>query len=476
MYQKSSDTVGAFFSAYLWLKEGSFDHRKRNSAMLDRIGIPEGRRIYVSRMTPTVIVLLNEDELDKAIRDECFSDWSRYGFDEPKRSSVIVTQIGADTENGTNSTYFNGGEGYSGKGMTVGVIAAENLIFDENALSLRGTDITVLPSLLPPKRDPHPTAVVSQIAGQMVTADGVTLYGVVRDAKVFFAPAKTTANVYTAIEELVSQGVEIINYSAGSVKGEYSDFDRQIDRLTRSGNFLFVTASGNRRSMTSPGRAENALTVGNLQTKDYPDTPLPPPWQVWCKAEDDCSGYNTEGVHKPDLVAPGTWVGYAVTEEKVSFDNFGTSFACPWVCGIAVAVAEALKTPRSYLTLKAIILMSCNANTVLTDGNPKISDYIRLRSGYGALDGRRAVETALSSEIFESRLDGEYNVRVRGGNLEIMLTFEKGEGTVSLVVEDESFTAGEQNTLLVKKRSKESVSPLSVIGIGGRFSLVVRST
>ena len=116
------------------------------------------------------------------------------------------------------------------------------------------------------------------------------------------------------------------------------------------------------------------------------------------------------------------------------------------------------------------------SDTVSADGNPKISEHIRLRSGYGAVDGRRAVETALSSEIFESRLDGEYNVSVKGGNLEIMLTFEKGEGTVSLVVENESFTAGDQNTLLIKKRSKESVSPLSVIGIGGRFSLVVRST
>lgn len=476
MYQKSSDRVGAFFSAYLWLKEGNVDHYERNCTILDKIGIPDGRRIYVSRTTPTVIVLLNGSELAKARKEECFSDWSHYGFDEPKRNSVIVTQIGADTENGTNSSYFNEGEGYSGKGSSVGVIAAENLIFDENALSLQGTDVTVLPSFLPPKRDTHPTAVVSQIAGQRVTAEGVTFYGVVRDAKVFFAPAKTAANVYTAIEEMVSRGVSIINYSAGSVKGEYSDFDRQIDRMTRSGNFLFVTASGNRRSMTSPGRAENVLTVGNLQTKDYPNTPLSPPWQVWCKAEDDCSGYNTEGVHKPDLVAPGAWVGYAVTEEKASFNSFGTSFACPWVCGIAVAVAEALRVPRSYLTLKAIILMSCNADAVSTDGNPKISDFIRLRSGYGALDGRRAVETALSSEIFESRLDGEYNVSVRGGNLEIMLTFEKSDGTVSLVVDGESFTAGEQNTLLVKKRSKESVSPLSVIGIGGRFSLVVRST
>ena len=478
MDQRNSDCVGVFFSAYLWLKEGNYRHFKRNCAILDRIGIPMGRRIYVSRLTPTVIVLLNKEELQRAKEDECFSHWSYYSFDEPKKNGIILKQIGADLENGTNSPYFNQGNGYSGNGIKIGVISAENLIFDSEVLSLQNTDVTVLPSLLPPKKDTHPTAVVSQIAGQRVTVNGVDMYGVVRDAKVYFASAKTAANVYSAIEKMISLGVGIINYSAGSVKGEYSDFDRQIDRLIRSGSFLFVTVSGNTRSMTSPGRAQNALTVGNIQTKDYPDTPLPPPWQVWCKAEDDCSGYNTDGVHKPDLVAPGAWVGYAVNEDKINFNNFGTSFACPWVSGIAAAVTQALKTPRSYLTVKAIILMSCNSDTVSTDGDPQISDYIRLRSGYGAVDGRRAVETANRCTIYESRLDGEYNVVLDGGALEIMLTFEKGDGSVTLVLDGESFSAGDQNTLLVKKRSKESVSPLSVIGTGGgRFSLVVvRST
>ncbi len=470
MNKMYSDNVGVFFSAYLWLKEENCCHYERNTDFLRSIGIPENRQIYVSKITPTVIALVNKNELMQAEKDMRFSDWSVYSFEEPENADedILLTQIGADSINGTNSM------GYTGKGIKVGVIAAENYIFNKNALSLQGADITVLPSLLPPKTNTHPTAVVSQIVGQSVDINGTVFFGVVRDASMFFASAKTSKNVYSAIEEMSERGIRIINYSAGIVKGEYSDFDRQIDRLTEAGNFLFVTVSGNTRSMTSPGRSKNGIAVGNLVTKAYPNTPLPQPWSVWCQSEESCSGYNDIGVHKPDLVAPGAWIGYAEDESSVNFNNFGTSFACPWVSGIAAAIAEALGRERSYLTIKAILLMSCNSQAVSNNANPNISEYIRLRSGYGMLNGLRAVEIAKKCEIYESRLEGEYNIETEGGDLEIMLTFEKREGAVDMILEGNTFNTGEQNTLLVKKRSKETVSPLSVIGTGGgRFSLVV---
>ncbi len=505
MNKKNSDYVGVFFSVYLWLKEGKCNHYERNTDFLASIGIPEKRQIYVSKITPTVIAIISEEELNKAKADVRLSDWSIYDFEEPEnaREDILLTQIGADSTRGTISM------GYTGKGIKVGVIAAENYIFDKNALSLIGANVTVLPSVLPPKTNTHPTAVVSQIVGQKVNVANTEFSGVVSDADLFFASAKTSKNVFSAIEEMAELGVKVINYSAGIVKGEYSDFDRQIDRLTKAGNFLFVTVSGNTRNMTSPGRTQNGVAVGNLVTKDYPNTPLVQPWNVWCQSEESCSGYNDSGVHKPDLVAPGAWIGYAENENSVNFNNFGTSFACPWVSGIAVAVIQALNREHSYLSVKAILLMSCNPQAVSDSENPFITEHIRLRSGYGMLDGIRAVEIAQKCEIYESRLDGEYNVEIEGGNLKIMLVFEKGEGSVTVTLDGDSFDTGEQNTLLiekrlaatdnarlsqaiptikktkwrepnyrensykVEKRSKESVYPLSVIGIGGRFSLVI---
>lgn len=474
MHKKSSDSVGEFFSAYIWLKKCKDNIHENNRNALLNAGIDKKRHIYVSEITSTAIVILNSKELERLKMDKNFEGWSYYEFDEPETAEedILLTQIGADSITGTNSTFFNNGTGYNGDGIKVGVISAENLIFDENALSLRDTSIKVLPSFLPPKKDTHPTAVISQIAGQKVIADSITFFGVVRSAEVIFASAKTTKNVYTAIEEMVKEGVKIINYSAGIIKGGYSDFDRQIDRLSSAGNFLFVTVSGNSRDMTSPGLAHNGIAVGNLLTKSYPTTPLPSPWEVWCKSEDDCSGFSNVGVHKPDLVAPGAWIGYVEENGNANFNNFGTSFACPWVSGIACAVLQALGGNYSYMTVKAILLMSCNSEAVSEVGNPKISEYVRLRSGYGLVDGTKAVKIAESSEIYESTLDGEYNVEAIGGCLEIMLVAESD--SVTLMVGEDVYSTGKENTLLVKRRSNESFTPLSVFGIGGgRFSLVV---
>ena len=474
MHKKSSDYVGEFFSAYIWLKDTKKAIKENSKDILLKAGIPERRHIYISEFTSTAIALITKHELNALKKDPRFSDWSYYDFEEPKKNEedVLLLQIGADSLTGTNSPYFNNGSGYSGKGIKIGVISAENLIFDDAALSLKGTDITVLPSFLPPKKDTHPTAVISQIAGQTAVADGISFFGVVRDAEIIFASAKTTKNVYTAIEEMVKEGVKIINYSAGIIKGGYSDFDRQIERLSSAGNFLFVTVSGNARNMTSPGLAHNGIAVGNLLTKSYPTTPLPSPWEVWCRSEDDCSGFSNNGVHKPDMVAPGAWIGYVDAKGKADFNNFGTSFACPWVSGLACAVFQALDGDYSYLTVKAILLMSCNSESVSADGNPKISEYVRLRSGYGLVDGIKAIKIAESSEIYESTLDGEYNVEAIGGCLEIMLAAESD--SVTLTVGEDVYSTGKENTLLVKRRSNESYTPLSVFGIGGgRFSLVV---
>lgn len=476
---ESSDKVGAFFSAYLWLKERKTDdYYRENLAFLERAGIPSYRHIYVSKMTPTVIVLLNEQELLQVKKDVLFSDWSEYEFEEPsvKSDDILLTQIGADSITGTNSPLFNSGQGYTGMGVKVGVVAAKNLIYNSDALSLDGVNITVLPSFLPPKVNTHPTAVLSQIVGRKIEVSGTSYFGVSRNAQAFFAPAKTTKNVYEAIERMAELGVRVINYSAGIIKGEYSDFDRQVDRLTRSGDFLFVTVSGNSRSMSSPGRAENGVAVGNLATKDYPNTPLPAPWSVWCESEDSCSGYNESGVHKPDLVAPGAWIGYGDSDGNINFANFGTSFACPWVSGIACAILEACEGRYTYLTVKALILMSCNTQRVSNEGNPSISEFIRLRSGYGLLDGKHALEILQNCQVYEGILNGEFSIEAEGQSLEIMFVFERNGDEPQILLDGQEYQTNGQNTLKIIKRSTESVSPLSVLGTGGgRFSLVIHT-
>jgi hypothetical protein len=119
--------------------------------------------------------------------------------------------------------------------------------------------------------------------------------------------------------------------------------------------------------------------------------------------------------------------------------------------------------------------MSCNSEAVSEVGNPKISEYVRLRSGYGLVDGTKAVKIAKTAEIYESTLDGEYNIEVRGKCLEIMLVAETD--SITLTVGEDVYSTDKENTLLVKKRSTEALTPLSVLGSGGgRFSLVIHKS
>ncbi len=378
-------------------------------------------------------------------------------------NSIISEQLGAQNASGFL---------YQGEGIRAGVIVAESNTYINGTLSLEGADITALPSLLPPSEDTHPTAVLSEIVGQEVTAEGITFRGIAPRAAAYIAPIRAELGLLNAIEKMAELGIKVINFSAGVQKGGYSELDAEVDRLIEQYDILFVTVSGNERDMRSPGRAHNAVTVGNLATKDYPNIPLPEPWEVWCRAEDSCSGFSVSGVHKPDTVAPGAWIGYAVSENEINYNNFGTSFASPWAAGTAVLVYEILGTSVSYLTVKAVLLAASDNERVSAEGNPLIGEHLRLRSGYGLVNVSRAIEIAESAIIYEGRLGGDISYDIPEGERSIMLVFEKRERPIRLTLGSESFSTMEQNTLRIKKRSKE-ITPLSVTGEGGRFSIVI---
>ncbi|MBE6701605.1 MAG: hypothetical protein E7582_06945 [Ruminococcaceae bacterium] len=491
MKKINSDYVGEFFLQYLWLKKGELCFFEENTKFLDRVGVPDYRRFYVSAFSPTVIALIDREDMERIRKDPLFLDMSEYDTDNPKKNEddLILTQIGADSISGSNSPLFNMGEGFSGEGVKVGVISAENLIFSSMAKSLEGLmeggRIVVLPSLFPPKTDRHPTVVVSEIVGRKIEVDNTNYFGVVRDATLYFASTKSAKGLYDAIEKMLSLGVKVINYSAGvNPDGVYGNLDRQIDSLIRENDFLFVTVSGNTGTLTSPGKAKNAISVGNLVTKSSMTKVAQLPWETKCVEFQSCSGFNQSPLrlHKPDLVAPGEYIPFVDENGEVDFQNFGTSFASPLVAGIAASLYQATRGEYSYLTIKALILMSANGEVISSANNPYVegNSYIRERSGYGLLQGDEALKILETATIYEGRLDGERSYSLTnemGDTLIIMFVFElpDGESDAPLVVLDgENFSPNAQNTLLIKKRSTTSNSSLSVVSNSGmRFSLVV---
>lgn len=463
--EKDSETVGVFFWAYVWLKrDGS--PKDSNEAFLKRMKIREEDILYSSEFTNTLILRINTETIETFLTDSAFEGWSPYDFEVPKKSGydAIIPQINALS---IISEEIEGD-------VKIGVISAENNTFDKDAISLKGLDITTLPSPLPPKVSPHPTAVLSEIVGRLVEVDGTTLSGLARGASAFFYSAKTAKNVYQAIEKMLSLGVRVINYSAGIVTEGYSPFDMQIDRLIEAGNFLFVCSSGNDGVLTSPAKAENALACGNVVTKDYPNTPLSPPWSVWCPSPDSCSGfgYTPTLVHKPDVVAPGAFVGYG-DRVGANFESFGTSFACPWVSAVAARIIGITNGKYTYLTVKGIILLSASNDRITRDNNPPVSDGILEKSGFGMIDVERALDVAKSAVIYEGRLTGNETLDLPPIWEKLIFIYEKsGDEPIISFGKEEYSTAG-QNAVVIKREGSKENSPLSLSGNSGtRFSVV----
>ncbi len=147
--------------------------------------------------------------------------------------------------------------------------------------------------------------------------------------------------VIAGMEWAVTNGADVINMSLGGYASDGTDpLSQAVNELTADTGALFVIASGNYGpsgySVTNPGTADAALTVGNV-TKTEALTPS--------------SGRGPRtGDHaiKPDITAPGTDIvaaRAAGTSLGTPVDDLytrltGTSMATPHVAGAAAIVRQ----------------------------------------------------------------------------------------------------------------------------------------
>ncbi len=478
------------FSVWVWLcyEKNNGEFEKENLVFLENAKIPRSQYIYISRFSPTVIIWASEDEIRFMKNSSLCIDITPYVEKRPLRATdeIILTQLGADSISGSGSPLFNSGEGYRGEGVVFGMISAERRIFEATSPQLQKAlvqnRIRVFEYPLPPTADLHPSVVLSQMLGEVIEVDRVNYEGIVRNAVCYFATSEVDRDVLFAIEEMLSVGIRVINYSAGILyEEEYIDFDRQLDRLIRINGFLFVTVSGNRRTVTNPGKAWNVLTVGNLQTKASPLTPSDPPYFIWCKNDTNCSGYiNGERLaHKPDVVAPGSLIPYITPAYTVvSYINTGTSFACPWVTGIAVQLIEKDST-LSHLAIKAIIALSSNREIISESFNPILEKepFCRELTGFGLVNSERALRCADNARIFEKISENTFEIEETGsGRILAALAFDKSEGNeeLSLFVGNLSANRLSQNLHVLEYTALQESTSIRVEGSAGvEFCLVV---
>ena len=161
---------------------------------------------------------------------------------------------------------------------------------------------------------------------------------------------------YQRVEWLLSQGVNIINYSGGFYDNlnEYDDRANWTDHIAYNHDVHFVKSAGNYseasnpgKDVSSPGMAYNIITVGAISRES--------PYEL-----EDYSAYNDDGVsrylyntYKPDLVAPGSFTATS-----------GTSFATPLVTGTIALMCEYEPTLKvKQHTVKAILAASTGKET-----------------------------------------------------------------------------------------------------------------
>ncbi|MFH0242613.1 S8 family serine peptidase [Streptomyces sp. HK10] len=195
----------------------------------------------------------------------------------------------------------------------------------------------------------HGTHVASIAAGSGAGSEG-RYKGVAPGAKLLNAKVLdddgygSDSEIIAGMEWAVAQGAEVVNLSlGGGDTPEIDPMEDAVNRLSRDSGALFVIAAGNEgpyaSSVSSPGSADAALTVGAVDRQDV-------------LAGFSSIGPRTgDGAVKPDLTAPGVDIGAAAAEGSLVeregdpvADGYvsisGTSMATPHVAGAAALLAQ----------------------------------------------------------------------------------------------------------------------------------------
>ncbi len=231
-------------------------------------------------------------------------------------------------------------------------------------------------------------------------------------------------SLYEMFTHSWDQGARIQTNSWGNTNlvGEYSSDSRSVDDFIYDyPRFLALFSAGdlgpNPNSVTPPGTAKNALTVGASTTGSFSSVP------EGSVSETSSSGTTLDGRIKPDIVAPGVMICSARAEEAQYASGSscsaathsdgttplymtlnGSSMATPVVAGAAAMTrqylreSEGISEPRSDL-IRAILI-----NGAEDIGNPDIPNALE---GWGQLDLQQSL---YPSGTFDDGSDGSLNL------------------------------------------------------------------
>nr|WP_285554445.1 S8 family serine peptidase [Streptomyces hygroscopicus] len=233
--------------------------------------------------------------------------------------------------------------GLTGKGVTVAVLDSGADLTHPDLADRVSRSRSFVDGEEVADRYGHGTHVTSTVGGSGAASDGREK-GVAPDATL--AVGKVLSDQGSGSESQIIAGMEwaardvharIVSMSLGSA--EPSDgtdpMAQAVDSLSRETGALFVVAAGNTgapSSISSPGAADAALTVGAVDSADRP---------AYFTSAGPRPGDNAL---KPDLSAPGVDI-LAARSQLVGGSGYyttmsGTSMATPHVAGVAALLAQ----------------------------------------------------------------------------------------------------------------------------------------
>lgn len=323
---------------------------------------------------------------------------------EPKCESWNALQVTkSDSINGIGSIYYNDGMGYDGTDINIGVIEANSGVYDENNYNLSDANITLVdnPSINTYYTSSHATKVTSLICGKKTTISGRTYEGAAKGANIYQIPSKYISDLYEAIDILVSDyDIDIINYSAGAYNNPgYTSFDQAIDNIIEQSKISFVKSAGNQGTsgyITSPGKAFNAITVGNIKSESN-NVALLPPYNVYSLSSSLEAYYLP---NKPDIVVPASGLYLPVDANSSVYIGSATSWAAPIATGIAAQIMQ--DNPSAIVNFNALkSYLTCGANNDLLTGTTISYGSLNEESGAGLVNAKESLSiTEFGNEVY----------------------------------------------------------------------------
>lgn len=392
-----------------------------------------------SDYSPFIFLNLTKNEVNELVNNSKVFSMGLFPKMEPEKIEINSIAIAAAINNNpifSTRTNEVKNAGLTGSGIRIGQIESSN----PNTSNAYLTGKTII------KRTTdcyigvdgvwHATEIAGILVGDTGVAPGATLYSACYSGT-------SVSSFASGINWLISQNVDIINMSAWiDQTGSYNTMDRWIDAITYMNDILFVKSSGNtgsnqnpQNTITSPGIAFNAITVGNIvyNGASY--------MTAATSSREPSSRYNTYGFqqqgNKPELVAPGTDVNYT---DAYGGLVTGTSMSAPVLSGAAALLMQSTPSTRfNFNSIKAALYASSRhmdnyANSFVTnsEGWGKIYTTYNNQVGMGILDTKAAYDllrwNQFRNESIIGGVDDTYiynNTLGNGYSITVAITWSK---------------------------------------------------